>query len=372
LWLTRIWTSGVIHGEFQTYRAPAWLRARPSLQVSWLKWRNAARRWPLAALVLLLAFIGLGALGRMEVAKRALAALAGTPLVMFTITAGILTAIILRRRRRLASVRYLDWLAALPCDLSPTAQAAVAPLPIWGAAILIIAVAAIAASLGFWSLISLLAAAASGYLAAIAVVALVSIVAARRQTRRRSRQVIGRRAYESPPSHYAVVRRGRSDWATNAGLLPLGYWPVAQTKFWDRPKLRARSLVLVLLALPLDVAGGAALIAASAWLLTLHLINLLLGVIRVAFTASWWLAPTPIGTVRFSVAVSHRALAGQVATCALLVGGAYAIKGAPALRPGLLFAVGWLGAVCLVSATACAIALRTRSVARSVLHRWMR
>ncbi len=128
----------------------------------------------------------------------------------------------------------------------------------------------------------------------------------------------------------------------------------------------------MLLAMPLDVAGGVALVAASAWLLTLHLINLLLGVIRVAFTASWWLAPTPIGTVRFTVAVSHRALAGQVATCALLVGGAYAIKGAPVLRAGLFFAVGWLGAVCLVSATACAIALRNRSVARSVLHRWMR
>ncbi|HEY6457616.1 MAG TPA: hypothetical protein VIY90_20245 [Steroidobacteraceae bacterium] len=346
--------------------------ARPSLRVGWLKWRNAARRWPLAASVLLLAFIGLGALGRMEVAQRALATLASAPLVIFTITAVILTAIILRRRRRLTSARHRDWLAALPHDLSLTARAAVAPLPLWGGAILIIAVAAIAANLGFSASISLLVAAAGGYLAAIAVVTLVRIVEAKTQTRRRSRQAIGRRRYESPPSHYAVVLRGRSDWATNAGLLPLGYWPVAQTKFWDRPKLRARSLVLMLLAVPLDVAGGVVLVAACAWLLTLHLVNLLLGVIRVAFTASWWLAPTPIGTVRFTAAVSHRALAGQVATCALLAGAAYAIKGAPALHTGVLFAVGWLGAVCLVSATACAIALRTRSTARSVLHRWMR
>jgi hypothetical protein len=122
----------------------------------------------------------------------------------------------------------------------------------------------------------------------------------------------------------------------------------------------------------MGVAEAVVLVAASAWLLTLHLINLLLSVVRVAFSASWWLAPTPVGTIRFTAAMSHRALAGQVATGALLVGAAFAIKGAPALRAGLLFAVGWLGVVCLVSAAACAIALRTKSVARSVLHRWMR
>lgn len=128
----------------------------------------------------------------------------------------------------------------------------------------------------------------------------------------------------------------------------------------------------MLLAMPLDVAGAVVLVVASAWLLTLHLINLLLSVVRVAFSASWWLAPTPVGTIRFTAAVSHRVLAGQVATGALLVGAAYAIKGAPALRAGLPFAIGWLSAVCLVSAVACAIALRTKSVARSVLHQWMR
>ena len=159
---------------------------------------------------------------------------------------------------------------------------------------------------------------------------------------------------------------------SHAGVSPLGYWPVAQTKFRDRPKIRARSLVLILLGLPLDVPAAVALATAGLWLVTLHLINLLLSVIRVAFAASWWLAPTPIGAIRFAAAVSHRALAGQITTCALLVGSTYAIGGTRVLHVALASVGGWLGAVCLVSAAACILAQRTHSLARSVLHRWMR
>jgi hypothetical protein len=124
--------------------------------------------------------------------------------------------------------------------------------------------------------------------------------------------------------------------------------------------------------MPLDIPGAVALAAAGAWLVTLHLINLVLGVLRVAFAASWWLVPTPVGAMRFAAAVSHRALAGQVYTCALLLGAVYATEGTRGLHSALVPMVAWVSAVCLVCATTCIFAMRTRSVARSVLHQWLR
>jgi ABC-type branched-subunit amino acid transport system ATPase component len=121
---------------------------------------------------LVLSFIGLGALGRVAIVKGALATLAGAPVFVLTVTAAILTAIILRRRRRLASDRHLDWLAALPSDLSLTARAAVAPLAIWGGVVLIAVAAAIAANLALSAPAILVLASTGGYCAAIALVVL--------------------------------------------------------------------------------------------------------------------------------------------------------------------------------------------------------
>jgi hypothetical protein len=351
--------------------APAWLRLRPHILVGWLRWRNAGHRWPKAVLAAVLAFIGLGILGRTAVAEQALLILAASPLAVFMVTAGVVTAIILRRRKRISIDRHRDWLAALPQSPSLTARAATAPLPIWVGVIFIIVELAIFGPLPLSALRTIIVATAGGYLAAVATVVFVCI-SAEPLRRRRSVQAIGLQHYKSPASHFAVVRHVRANWATNAGLAPLGYWPVGQTKFWNRPQLRARSLVLPLLAVPLGLAGAAVLAVASLWLLTLNLVNLLLGVVRVAFSASWWLAPTSIGAFQFMAAVSYRALGGQVGTCALLLGALYAVKGAQAVHAGLAAVAAWLVTVCLVSAIACAVARRTKSKAHSVVHEWMR
>jgi len=117
-----------------------------------------------------------------------------------------------------------------------------------------------------------------------------------------------------PPSRYAIVRRPRRTWASDPKLLPLAYWPTAQAKFWDRPKVRARTLILLLFALPLGVTGAVALAAAVVWLIVLHMVNLLLGLIRSAFAASWWLAPTAVGRLRFGAALAHRGLVAEIAS----------------------------------------------------------
>jgi hypothetical protein len=321
------------------------------------------RRWPLAGVTLVVLLAGLGALGRIAVVARALATLARTPLVLLAVTATTLTVVMLRRRRWLARNRQHDWVAALPSDLSLTGRAALAPLPVWVGAVLAITAAVIIARLPLSVLIGLVLACSGGYLAAIAIVVLVLRDKAHRAGRLHSRRGSWRSTAGS---------RARPDWAAKTRLLPLGYWPVRQAKIWDRPKVQARSLLLLLLGLPLGTPGAVALAAATVWLTALHLIMLLLGTIRVAFAASWWLAPTPVGAIRFLAALSHGALARQIATCMLLVIAAYLIAGAPGLHTALASAASWLGVVCSVSAISCLVATRSTSIARSVLHRWMR
>jgi len=350
-------------------RASKWLCARPSLRAGWLQARNALRRWPLAGAAVVLCLVGLGLAGRISAVKRALEATSDGPLLVIALTATVFTAVTLRRRRRLASSRHRDWVAPLPSDLSLTTRAALAALPIWCGLALVVFAASMAAGLPLSVPGVLVPATLSGYLVAVPIVVLMVAGAAHRE-RRRVRA--GRGSYEPPQSRYARVRRVRPRWATRTQLLPLGYWPVARARFLNRPKKRARGLAFLLVGMPLDIPGAVALAAACAWLVTLHLIDLVLGVLRVAFAASWWLAPTPVGAVRFAAAVSHRALAGEIYTCALLSAAVYAIKGTRGLGGAALPMIAWVGTVCLVCAATCIFAIQTRSVARSALHQWLR
>jgi hypothetical protein len=346
-----------------------WFAERPSIRVGRLVCRNAVRRWPLLGVSVALALVASAALGHFPSVGHALVSAAAAPVVVAGISAVLFGTATLRRRKRLASHRYRDWLAALPNDLPLAARAAGVPTVVWSGVVLATMAAAAGAKLSASASGALLAASAAGCLSAAAAVAIC--VSGGASLSLRLRRAPDRSRYTTPASRYAIIRRPRRAWATNPRLLPLGYWPLAQTKFWDRPKVRARSLALLLVALPLDVTGAVAVAAAAVWLITLHLVNLLLGAMRVAFAASRWLAPTPVGLVRFTVAVSHRALVAEVASCALLIGMIYAIGGAATVQRSIAPAIGWIGTACALSVAACVLALRTRSVARSVLHRWM-
>ena len=346
------------------------LYRRPSLQVGWLVCRNAVQRWPLIAVGIALTLLALAALGRFTALSRALDSMAASPAVMAVVSAVVFAAVLMRRRRGLASERHRDWLAALPTNLPLTLRAAGPPAVVWIGLMLGLVAAAAGAGLSASATVSLPLASAIGCLIAAAIVGVSGALRADRSSL--EGRADGASRDGPPPSRYANVRRPRRAWATNPRLLPLGYWPLAQAKFWDRPKVRARSLMFLLLALPLGVTGAVALAAAVVWLITLHLINLLLGVTRVAFAASWWLAPTPVRLARFTAAVTHRALVAKIAACTLLVGMGYAIGGTSALDKALPPAIGWIAMICALGAAACALALLTRSVARSVLHRWVK
>jgi hypothetical protein len=347
-----------------------WTDQRPSARVCWLGCYNALRRWPLAASAFGLSLVAIGALADFSPVRLGMAAAASHPFAALAIASLLFAMLIYRRRRRLVRDRHRDWLAPLPNDVPLTARAAYAPFVMWGCAVFAVFTACATTRFPLGSAAALVFASAAGFGAAVAAVGLVA--ALERRVERRTKRARGRSRPVPPPSRYAVVHKPRGRWATRASLAPLGYWPMGQAKFSDRPKMRARSLYLLFLGLPLDVSGAVALAAAAVWLLTMHLVNLLLTVVRVAFAAAWWLAPTPVGAARFTVAVSHRALAGEIATCALLTFMAAGAGGPRAFHTALTSALIWTMAACLVSAAACLMALRSRSVARSVVHRWIR
>lgn len=346
----------------------SWVHERPSLRIGWLVCWNLVRRWPLLGWAAALVLAGCAAVGRSAAVRHGLASAATAPILVAGASALVFATALLRRRSRLSRHRHRDWLAPLPNDLALGVRAASLPAAAWSGAALAIVAAAAGAGLPVSVIESLLSASAAGSLLAAAAISIFSALA---RLSARSRRDSAFARHVPPPSRYTIVRSPRRAWASHPRLLPLGYWAPAQAKFWNRPKVRARSLVLLLLALPLEVTGAVALAAAAVWLLLLHMANLLLGIVRSAFAASSWLAPTTVGLVRFSVALSHRALLAEVASCALLVGMTYAIGGAAALHRALPPAIAWIAAACAVSAAACVLALQTHQVARSVLHRWM-
>ena len=342
----------------------AWLGS-PTVRATRLISGNALRRRLRAAAAAAALLPAAALLARLTPLGRAVTTAVGAPVAVLVLTGIVLATLILRRRRRLAAGLHRYWLGALPRDLPLTLRAAGGPVAGWCA----VAALAVAAAAGAQVPTGVLArgalSSAAGVAAAVVLVALLSSDACARWHRTRGK---GR----ALRSRYAEVRRVRPHWATRPSVWPLGFWPLAMSRFSDRPTVRARSLLPVLLALPLDVTGTVALALVAVWLVSLHLVNLLLSVVRVAFSASWWLAPTPLTPMRFAIAVAHRALAGQIASCALLVAIARVTAGPHAFRSAVGLSCLWIVSACLLSAVACSAALRNRSMARSMRQRWAR
>ncbi len=155
-----------------------------------------------------------------------------------------------------------------------------------------------------------------------------------------------------------------------AALTPLGGWPLAEARFGDRPSLRARSLLLLLLAVPMNEPVGRILAGVFVWLLILHLINLLRALLQSAFPAAWWLAPTPVRAARFAAALSVRALAATALTCAALCVVTYATGALAPVHTVLQLGALWLVGVGGLGVTVSVAALCARSKAERAVFRW--
>jgi len=166
------------------------------------------------------------------------------------------------------------------------------------------------------------------------------------------------KAAAGPDFHYVAVRKPRPSWAQAPELEPLSYWAVGQAQVYAKPKVAARAMLLVLLAIPLGTGGEKAVaIAAGVWVL-LYVGALMLAVVRVAFAAARWLAPTTIGYRRFAWAVGYRALLGQVWVWAWIAFLTYAAGLLRILRVEVFLAGLSLVVSCVAIAAAVRVAMR--------------
>lgn len=333
---------------------PLWLARHPYSLALLMRWCNAWRRsraLRVAVVVAVAVLVGLaswpaaGAVG-IAVSEHA-PALFGAGVVLFaTLT--------VRLRRRAQGERVGSWLAALPVASSAVVRAALRATPALLALELLLCAVLVAGRPPVRA-----AAMASIVLAAGSFAGFWAGWFLLRPQRDRT-----------PPSRRAITRRPRAGWASHPTLAPLGFWAAALTRWWTRPKVSARWEALVLLSLPMGIAGATALAIAGAGLVLVYLACCQLAIARVAFAGSWWLGPTPVGAVRYAASVSALSLLKQATICALLLFAIDALGAAPALRTGIAAAIGWMLWCTLVSGMACAYALRHAAIAESRLHRW--
>jgi hypothetical protein len=319
---------------------PAWLLRHPTLLAAALLALNTSRRsktWAVLAVALLIAAAVLLAL---PMTARVLERTAGhvvTVAVLCAVLAGLSSA-----HWRSAALRggSDSWLAALPRSTSTGLRMAL----VRGAQLALCAVALtipiLAGTLAARPALTLLAGCAVG-----------SIVGSCIGWLGRSR-----RQGMAPDSQYAVVRLPRQVWARAPRLTALAFWPLARARVLSKPKISARSLLFVLLAIPLGTGGAQAIAIAAACLVLLHLVTLTLAGILIAFEAARWLAPTPVRSLRFSATLGAPVLAKQIVTCVLVVLLIAAAPVAAAVPEALAACAAWLGFSAAMLMIACTFA----------------
>lgn len=332
-----------------------WLADRPTWLTAMLAMRNASfrfRRWWWVCLLLL---VLLGWLLSWTEVSGTIGKAARHPLAVSVLTALLFGYLTARGKLRLKAKATRTWLGSLPADASIGERVAVMRTSalilgaIWLAALVL-----------------------AGRLRADAAAPLGSALAAGLCCGTLAGWLIPLRPSPvTPGSWYAVARRVRARWAVNSSTLPLGYWPLAQARVSGRPKRLARRAIGIMMAMPSEVIGVAALAAVIVWFVTFHLQSLLFSVVRVLFGAARWLAATPIGLVRFGFSVAHKAFLKQTVICSLLIWGAYELVDRHAAYRTALVVAGWSVVFLAVSVTTCVVAFQPTSVIRSRLYRWM-
>jgi len=306
-----------------TRGVPRWLRSRPFLFAAALLGMNIHRRYRLvlpAGLVLLV--IGAFAL-TLPAVGHALELAAQNPLpslVSLTAACAIATA---RRKGRLHRSLVDSWLAPLAAPASLLARA------LFPAALQLLVLAA-----------GLVIALAGGSLSSAAAITLGAIVGGAYLVGSAVGWFSRQAKYAAAPDfHYVTVRKPRWAWAQAPRLEPLSYWAIGQAQVYVKPKVIARAAFVVLLSLPMGIDGASAVaIVAGLWVL-LYVGALMLALLRVAFSASRWLALTSLNYVRFAYAVGYRVLLAQIWTWAWILLLTYATGLYRPLRVELLVAL---------------------------------
>ena len=336
---------------------PRWLRRRPLVLAGLLRLTNRVRRMKLAWLaVTVLVAIFVWAITR-PFAGAALAFLAERPVISFVMAALHASTSVARIKPRLIAEGERSWLAALPFRVSVAVRVAFAfVVQLVGIAALFAGIAAVSptpwsAARGAW--LGML----GGYVAGGLFGWFPQLLLPMRSAD----------PAHSAGSQYAIVREVREHWAIAPKLYPLSYWAVAWARVLTNPAATARTLIVVLLGIPMGTPGEEALAIAGGWMIGLYVLMNLVATVRTAFAAGRWLGPTPVRLGRFTSALISRALLIQVG---VFTAGLLAVD---AVQPRWLYAalglaVAWLLVFIGLSTLACATARQPAGTA----HRWAR
>ncbi len=325
---------------------PRLLARRPHLAAALLRWRNAyrfrrGRVLCVAALIVALT----AALVAAPPTGRALRWLAGSPPVIFLISACLFGLVAARRQARIQLDAASSWLSALPASRSSVLRLVSRILAGLVAAACFVGLAWAGGRIGPDTARLLVVMMAAG--------ALVGTLAGLRLQGRASKGVVG--------WQYAMVRRARRRWATAPSLSPLSCWPVAQGRVFSRPKTTAAIVLMVLLSIPSgrhDPPGQVVIAVAAGTITLFSLFTLSVAAVRVAADAARWLAPTPIRLRSFIGAFVWRVALKQTAVLAVVIFLACGVDYPRALRVGWVLAVAYVVISCLAASVACAWAGR--------------
>jgi hypothetical protein len=319
---------------------PRWIRSRPFLLAGTLRWLNIHRRYPALLPAFIVLLLGAGALLTLPIVGQVLEIVAQYPLTPFATLAVACTVSTTRRKARVHTSMVDSWLAPLAAPASVLPRVLLAPLLQLLLLSVAIAIPLVRGSLSWVGAMSLWATVGAAYV----IGALVGWL-----TRPES-------AASSRDFHYVTVRGVREKWAQAPKLEPLSYWAVGQGHVMAKPKVTARALVFVLLALPMGISGEKAIaVAAGSWVL-FYVVVLAVAAGRVAFKAARWLAPTTIRFPPFTAVLGYRVLLAQLWTLSWAVLLVYA-----AAVPWLMRLAVSLSASCLIGS--CAVIVITCVVA---------
>ena len=284
---------------------PRWLRRRPHIVAGLLRFTNRVRHmrvgW-LAVIVVVAAFVWLIT---QPFAGTALAFLADRAVLGFVAAAAHAATSVARLRPRLIAEGERSWVAALPYHVSAALRIAFwFVVQLAGFAVLFVSIAALSPVTE--------SAARSAWLGVLGGYVVGGIVGWFPQLLFPVRSADVASSQTSMGSQYAIVRAVREQWAIAPKLFPLCYWAVAWARTLSNPGVTARTLVVVLLGIPMGTPGEVALATAAGWMVGLDLRMNLVATVRTAFAAGWWLRPTPVRFERFTMALISRALLVQV------------------------------------------------------------
>jgi len=320
---------------------PRWLLARPYLHAGVLGWINRHRRNRLLLPAIVIAMLAAGALLTLPAVGAVLEFLGQNPAIPFALVGAGTAVLTARRKTRVYQESSGSWLAPLAAPASVGERML---FPVTPQILLLMAIVAIPYLAG-----SLSRDGVTGLGIAVHTAYLVGFIVGWFSSHDKTSGV--------PDFHYVAIRKPRPNWATAPRLTPLSYWAVGQARVSAKPKITAKALIFVLLALPMGTPGEKVIAIAAGTLVVWYLLALAVSAARVAVYAARWLSVTTVRYVSFTWTLGYGVLMAQLWTCVWVVFFTLMVSVSVALRVGST-AVECVAFTCVDLIVACWFAMK--------------